>query len=724
MENTKLKAQEYMDKGMVPTPVQNMGKKPLLSKWQDTTINTAIIQANFNGNQNIGIVLGKASGGLVDIDLDCPEAVRMADQFLPNTGMIFGRDSSPCSHWIYRSTECGDRVAFQGPGDEGMLVEYRGNGAQTVFPESTHETGEVIKFTTDGEPGQVDDDDLMKRVRHLAAASLIARHWVSGKRHETALALSGTLLRSGWFDDDVVEFIQAICTGANDIEVQDRLQAVQDTSMAIEGGDASTGLPRLKQLIGDAVVDRVVEWLELDRPDRIGSNSQAANDNVLRCSDIGNAEVFANQHRHHLRYCFDLGAWLAWNKTYWRIDDKAKLDQLPEQTVRTFPEEAKTVVGKAEAQELLEWAVKSGKRSNIKAMVEQSRYRVQIDQDKLDADPMLINAGGTVINLKDGTSRPCKPEDYATKITTIKFDHRAECPQFMAFLDKIMGSSKELIGYLQRAAGYSLTASTSEQCFFIAHGSGANGKSVFLNLLRDMMGSYAMGMAMDSLMAKQKSGGIPNDIARLYGARMVTATEGEEDQVLAQSLIKQLTGGDKMTARYLFKEFFDFEPELKLWMATNHKPKVSGDDSAIWRRIHLIPFNVVIPAEEQDGDLPKKLREEMPGILNWAIQGAVEWSKSGLMPPSEVVDAIQGYKSEMDMFSTFCADIIIKQPGVKTTKVDVYHAYQHWRFNEGGEELSKQQLTGKMKRHGYEDVRGTGGSRCWKDVELATSLLD
>jgi putative DNA primase/helicase len=222
---------------------------------------------------------------------------------------------------------------------------------------------------------------------------------------------------------------------------------------------------------------------------------------------------------------------------------------------------------------------------------------------------------------------------------------------------------------------------------------------------------------MDTLMAQSKSGGIPNDIARLFGARMVTAMEGEEKQKLAQSLVKQLTGGDVMTARFLRKEFFEFTPQLKLWMATNHKPKLSGDDPAIWRRVHMIPFNVVIPKDEQDQELPNKLRDEMSGILNWAIKGAIEWNKNGLQPPEEVLAATRGYQSEMDTFSRFCKDAIVDKPDVNTTKAELYHAYCDWRHDEGGDELGKAEVAAKMKRLGYNEGRSKS-ERYWKDIEL------
>ena len=717
--NIKRAAEKYIDQGMTPIPVIHMSKKPAISGWQNRTRSSTNIEDDFPDGQdhNIGIVLGSASGNLADIDLDCPEAVRIANKFLPETGMVFGRHSAPKSHWVFRVRNCSGRIGFSGPNDEGMLVEYRGDRSQTVFPPSTHESGEVIRFDSDGEPAHVDHDVLIKGVRHLAAASLIAKHWHTGKRHDIAMALSGTLLRAQWFDDDVMDFIEAVCIAANDDDIADRKQAVKDTQVAIDGDVASTGRPRLKMLIGDSVVDYVCECLNLDANNGIGHNSDASIDNVLRCSDIGNASAFAEQNRHHLRYCYDLGTWLAWTGKYWKVDGKARLDRLAENTVRSFPVEAASVDDRSDRDALMEWALRSGNRPRVKAMTEQSRHHIQIDQDKLDADPMILNVDGAIINLTDGTTRPNTPENFCTKLTRVKYDPDAKCPVFMAFLDRIMADSNPMMSYLQRAAGYSLTGSTKEQCFFIAHGTGANGKSVFLNILRDLMGSYGLNMAMDTLMSKSKGGGIPNDIARLCGIRMVTAMEGESNQKMAESLVKSMTGSDAITARYLFKEYFEFTPQFKLWMGTNFKPKVSGEDPAIWRRIHLLPFNEFIPLEERDGDLPQKLKAEYSGILNWAIEGAIEWAKNGLQPPEEVLAATQGYKSEMDTFSRFCSEIVIKKSGGRISKDTLFGAYHNWRRDEGGDDLMKSELTSKMKRLGYEEGRAAT-ERYWKDIEL------
>ena len=603
------------------------------------------------------------------------------------------------------------------------MVEYRANGSQTMFPPSTHPSGEAVSFSKDDEPTKIDRDALVRSVSRLAAASLLAKHWSEGRRHDMALAVSGTLLRAGWISDDVEDFIRGICVAACDPEREDRVATVSDTEANMEASQPTTGLTRLKELVGDTVVERIVRWLGLNNGDTlgIGHNSQPENQAVLRCSDIGNANAFSNDNIRTVRYSYDMGYWFAWDGWRWTQKSSAIVDRVAENTVRNFSGELDSIQDSREQEVFRAWMKQSGNKHRLTAMVHQARHLLQLDQETLDGDPYLLNAKGVAINLKDGSTKKNERKDFCTKVINVAHDPSAECPQFMKFMDRIMGGSEPLKKFVQRAVGYSLSGSTEEQCLFIAHGSGANGKSTLLNLVRDMMGDYALNIPMDTLMAKSKGSGIPNDIARLRGARMVTAAEGEARQRLAESLVKQLTGGDAMTARFLFKEYFDFIPSMKIWLATNFKPQVTGDDQALWRRIHLIPFKVVIPPEDRDGNLPEKLKAEMPGILNWAIEGAIEWVRDGLQPPEEVIAATSDYQSEMDSFAEFCNTMITEASGERTSKSDLFNAYQSWCEEEGGQYLSKSDLTGRMRRLNYKEGR-TGSSRYWKDIRLDTDV--
>lgn len=285
-------------------------------------------------------------------------------------------------------------------------------------------------------------------------------------------------------------------------------------------------------------------------------------------------------------------------------------------------------------------------------------------------------------------------------------------------------TAAELVAFLQRAAGYCLTGDTSEQCLFIAHGTGGNGKGVFLNTIKAIMGNYAQGAQVETFIDRKK-GGIPNDLAALAGARFVLCSEPEEGAPLAEGLIKTVTGQDTVTARFLNREFFDFIPQFKLWMMTNHKPRVVGRDNGIWRRLRLVPFTVSIPREEQDHDLGRKLQAEHPAILSWMLEGLKAWRRVGLAPPAAVLDASSAYRREMDSVMNFIDERCVL-PGKSelypgdfvTLNAELYAAYKEWAAENGTRPRSHMWLTQEMGRLGYRQDGHHGGARRWAGIKL------
>lgn len=270
--------------------------------------------------------------------------------------------------------------------------------------------------------------------------------------------------------------------------------------------------------------------------------------------------------------------------------------------------------------------------------------------------------------------------------------------------------------------GYSLTGSTREQCLFMPYGSGANGKSTFLEAIAEMLAGYAQRTPTETLMAKD-TGGISNDIARLKGARFVIASEVEENKRLAESLVKQMTGSEKITARFMRAEFFEFTPMFKLWVGTNHKPIIRGTDMAIWRRIKLIPFDVTIPPEERDKDLSNKLRKELPGILNWAVMGCMEWQKNGLGEPEEVIKATGEYRSEMDVLTRFITDCCNTSTQRCAKSSELYKRYAEWA-REGNEfMLSQTKFNAKLVEKGFKKLNRSSGYY-WEDISIVDETPD
>ena len=344
-----------------------------------------------------------------------------------------------------------------------------------------------------------------------------------------------------------------------------------------------------------------------------------AEDEPLPMTDVGNGQRLVARYGHALRYCHPWSKWLAWDGARWRLDDTGAVWRMAKHTARAIFQEAADVKSVELAKKLGAHAIRTQADGKLAAMIHQaeSEPTIPVRVGDMDVDPWLVNALNLTVSLRvQDQSHEHDREDLMTKMGGTLYDPHAICPGWDAFLLQIMAGNERLISFLQRAVGYSLTGITSERVIFFLHGMGANGKSTFLGTIAAMMGDYAQRTPTETLLAK-KENAIPNDIARLRGARFVYASETEDGKRLAESAIKDLTGGDTVSARFMRGEWFDFKPTFKLWVATNHKPVVRGTDSAIWDRIRLIPFTVTIPEDERDKHLPARLLAELPGILAW-----------------------------------------------------------------------------------------------------------
>ena len=285
----------------------------------------------------------------------------------------------------------------------------------------------------------------------------------------------------------------------------------------------------------------------------------------------------------------------------------------------------------------------------------------------------------------------------------------------MSFLARITGDDEELQRFIWKAIGYALTGDSSEQVIFLLCGVGANGKSTFVNVIQELLDEYALQTTTQTLIRKGDRSAT-NDIARLCGARFVVATEVNEDGKLDEVMVKQMTGGDKISARLLYKEFFEFRPECKIFLITNYTPTIKGSDEGIWRRIILIPFEVMIPEEERDKRLPEKLRAELPGILTWAVEGCLAWQREGLNPPAKVRAATESYRAEMDWLSAFLADCCSLQDSAKTSAADLYAAFSLWWIHDD-ETPSQKDFGGRLTASGLQRFKKSGKS-WWRAIAL------
>lgn len=403
----------------------------------------------------------------------------------------------------------------------------------------------------------------------------------------------------------------------------------------------------------------------------------------------------------------------------WAEDKTEEVRRRANDTIRSIYAEASQRADRSERQQMADHARRSENVGRLNAMVELARSLegIPIAHDSLDGDPWLLNVTNGLVDLRTGELRPHDPRVLTSKLAPIDFDPAAECPTWLSFLDKVMGGNQEMVNFLQRAVGYSLTGVISEQCLFFLHGRGSNGKSTFVETVSTLLGEYWTKTPTETLMSKTHPG-ISNDVARLVGARLVTAQETEQGRKLAESLIKDLTGGDTVAARFLHQEFFQFKPQFKLWMYGNHKPVIAGTDEGIWRRIRLVPFTVTIPDEEKDRNLPAKLLEELPGILNWAIAGCLAWQSEGLGIPLEVAEATTTYRSEMDPLSDFISEYVVEGPQMTVKASVLYNAYKTWCSASGETYVSLREFGDKMRGRGYEAKKSGGKGTFWQRIGL------
>lgn len=430
-----------------------------------------------------------------------------------------------------------------------------------------------------------------------------------------------------------------------------------------------------------------------------------------RCelTDMGNARRLALRYGHVVKFSKAWG-WLFYNGAYWQRDDVGTVKRVARVAVRAIYSEAQFAANEDTAKKIGKWAVTSQSQQHLKAMIDlaESEPEIITTPDQFDRDVMLFNVQNGTLDLRTGELRPHNPADMITKIAGAEFDPDATCPIWLGFLDRIMAGKRSLIGFLQRGSGYTLTGDTSEQVLFFDYGTGANGKSVLHETVRAVLGDYGQAAEFSTFLMRQ-SDSIRNDIARLAGARFVSAIEAGEGRRLSEVLVKSLTGSDTVTARFLQREFFEFRPRFKLWLAANHKPVIRGTDYAIWRRIRLIPFVVTIPEDERDPHLADKLRGELPGILAWAVQGCLDWQREGLGTPDEVRQATEAYRSEMDTLAAFLDECCVIAGGAKVAASELYTAYKSWCDQNGEHAENQRGLKQRLIERGYRQERkGTG----------------
>jgi len=428
-------------------------------------------------------------------------------------------------------------------------------------------------------------------------------------------------------------------------------------------------------------------------------HSRAA-DAAFSDTDIANAKRLAERHREDIRYTTASG-WLTWDGVSWCEDEKdVRIQALAKETALAIFDEIK---GASDRDAMMRHAKRSQSKSSIDNMIALTRSEpgVCIQLTDFDTDHFLLNVQNGTLELRTGILREHRRQDLLTKLVPISYDENAECPLWVSFLRRVTNDDHELMAYLKRFVGYVLTGDTSEQTLHFLYGEGSNGKTVFTEILILLLGTYAIVISPEMVTIKRHSG-IPNDIARLRGVRLAAMNETSQGARFDEAKIKDLTGGDRLTGRFLHREFFDFDPTHKLTIRGNYKPGISGTKESIWRRIRLVLFKIIISDEEKDPHLRNKLKMELPGILRWAVQGCLEWQTDGLQPPECVLAAVKEYRQESDTLGKFIDEHCELRPLAQVKSSAFYTHYQKFCETAGERWIPSRDLPSEMKRRCFE----------------------
>ena len=665
------------------TPIKVKGKKPYEKEWQKKTTTTMEEAIKIAQEGNFGILTGQASGIFV-LDVDTKKADGGKDGMenikafrLPKTPTV--RTGSGGVHYYFKDSHgLGCSVSRLAPGIDG-----RGSGGMVVAPSSTHpDTKELYSWKTHPDTCELAElpPDIVFALRKKSKGKALSGSGderIHLRAKEYLKTIPGAIQGEGG-DKATWKAALAIRRGfsLSDDEAFELLWAEYNPRC-----DPPWSEKEIRHKIEEAGKSTLEEgYLLSEKKDKVGEGGGK----VCHETDAGNADRLVKQHGDNLKYCHKFNAWYAWDGKCWGKDESEGIVRRATETARSVYDEVNKEQDSSRNDALCKHGKASQKKSNIDAMIRlaKSHHSLLVSPEQLDTDPMLLNVSNGTLDLKTGKLREFRRSDLMTKVLKVEYDSEGQCPVWQNFLQTTFNRDDKLIEFVQKMLGYTLTGSIKEQCLFMLYGTGSNGKSTLIETVRRIMGDYGKQANFETFTVMD-SGTARNDLARLAGARFVSASEGEAGHHLAESVVKQITGGDTITARFLYQENFEYIPQFKIFLATNHRPEIKGTDDAMWRRIKLIPFDVTIHDSEQDKDLMGKLEAEKAGILAWMARGCLKWQKEGLKTPKSVLSATKNYREEMDIFGQFLEDRCDIEKSARVRPEELYRVYETWCIDAG-----------------------------------------
>jgi len=643
-----------------------------------------------NDNINIAIVTGSISGvAVLDVDGEEGErSIRENHLYIPPTPTVkTGRGF----HYYFK----------YGGGIKNTVklyagVDVRGEGGIVVAPPSLHQLGVKYKWVIPLEEIELAElpDWLLKQLQEKESTiKIYPDGWVdellegveAGRRHDTLTKLAGHYIAKG--------------LGLTEIE-----KILLDWNRKNK--------PPMES---EEVVKTVESIFRKDREKEEKEEKREIAGGV-RLTEFYNADRFVEAWKGKVLYCKPWDCWLIYKDGRWQKDNIEEVLALAKKVVLSYYGQAEKIEDDNERKALIKWALKSETKTALNNMIDLARHDLAVLPEEFDKDLYLLNLKNGTYDLIADTLLAHNPEHLLSQMADVEFNSNAECPKWLEFLNTIFKGNQDLINFIQKAVGYSLSGDTGEDCFFILYGTGMNGKSTFLNTIQTILGDYAIQARAETFLSKDRDY-IPNDIARMNKKRLVIATEFPEGKRVNENLIKSLTGRDTISARFLRQEFFDFSPTFKLWIGTNHKPVVYENTIAFWRRVKLIPFEVQIPEEQRIPHYEDILLQERSGILNWALEGFRRWKREGLGTTDKITEAVKAYREDMDILEEFIQEKCMEGAEYSVSFSELYSAYSQWANENKEQLLSKQTLGRRLEERGYKPYKSVG-KRVWRGLKL------
>lgn len=645
---------------------------------------------------NIGIACNSQHGPIV-VDIDGPSGHVLREQLnLPATREAQSRKGR--AHLYYDPLTDGTPVArmirpLKGKDGKKIELDLLGDGGYVIAPPSVHpDTGRKYKWTTTLRLVPMPEEILQlvrKAKQARTGAEPLPKVIGSGERNSLLTSLAGSMRR--------------------------RAAGYEAILAALREENAARVVPPLE----DKELQEITKHVTKYPPAGHGEN----------LTDLGNARRFIEQHKDMVRAVGRArNPWRIWEGTCWVPDDTGEIERYAKSTVRALYAEASHAADEDVRNKILVHANKSEQAPRVRALLDlaTTEPEISLGPEAFDADPWLLNVENGTVDLRTGQLRRHRREDLITRLAPVEFDPSATCPRWERFVLEVMDGDEELVTFIQRSLGYALTGDTREECLFFLHGAGANGKSILLEIVRGLLGNYAQTSDFNSFLTRAGDGP-RNDLARMRGTRFVTASEADGDKGFDTRVVKMLTGNDTVVARRLYEESFEFRPQHKIWLAANHKPVVKEAGHAFWRRMRLIPFTVTFKGKNKEpkDKLEAKLRSEFSGILNWMIEGCLEWQHNGLSEPKAIRRATQNYQEENDIIGEFVSQACTFDPSSWESITDVYKIFSEWWMESRGirsQPISMGWFARMMTDRPELRSSKRGDIRGWKGIALTRKL--